>query len=123
MARRRAAQLASAADRPNILFIFTDDQASWTVGAHGHPHAKTPHMDRLIREGANLANSFTVTPVCSPSRASLMTSRYGSELGITDWLHPRNEPRWGSIPSIRPSRKFSRARGIAWLWSANGISV
>ncbi|MGY8652902.1 MAG: sulfatase family protein [Verrucomicrobiia bacterium] len=91
-------QIAFAADRPNILFIFTDDQASWTVGAHGHPHAQTPHMDRLIREGANLANSFTVTPVCSPSRASLMTSRYGSELGITDWIHPRNEPKLGLDP-------------------------
>ena len=90
--------MASAADRPNILFVFTDDQASWTVGAHGHPHAQTPHMDRLIREGANLANSITVTPVCSPSRASLMTSRYGSELGITDWIHPRNEPEMGLDP-------------------------
>ena len=52
----------------------------------------------FAREGANLVNSYTVTPVCSPSRASLMTSRYGSELGITDWLHPRNEPKKGLDP-------------------------
>jgi len=93
-----SAKRSDATSKPNILFVFTDDQASWTISAHGHPHAKTPHMDRLIREGANLVNSFTVTPVCSPSRASLMTSRYGSELGITDWLHPRNEPEMGLDP-------------------------
>jgi uncharacterized sulfatase len=93
------AAAACGAEKPNIVFIFTDDQASWALGASGHPHAKTPHMDRLVREGAHLVNSFTVTPVCSPSRASLMTSQYGTELGITDWIHPRNEPKLGLAPT------------------------
>ena len=84
-----------AADRPNILFVFTDDQAGWALGLSGHPHASTPNMDGLFQRGAYLPNSFTVTPVCSPSRASLMTSRYGSELGLTDWLHPGREPYMG----------------------------
>jgi len=88
----------NAADRPNILFLYTDDQAPWAIGASGHPHAKTPNLDRLARTGAYLVNSFTTTPVCSPSRASLMTSRYGSELGITDWIHPRREPQLGLDP-------------------------
>jgi uncharacterized sulfatase len=82
------------ADAPNIIFLFTDDQAAWAVGANDS-QAKTPHMDRLFKEGAHLENAFTVTPVCSPSRASLMTSRYGTELGITDWIHPRREPNLG----------------------------
>lgn len=90
----------SAAERPNIIFVFTDDQASWALGASGNSLAKTPHMDRLAKEGVYLPNSFTTTPVCSPSRASLMTSRYGSELGITDWIHPRNEPRLGLDPAL-----------------------
>lgn len=79
---------AIAAKRPNVLFVLTDDQAPWAVGASGHPMAKTPHMDALFKSGAYLPNSFTVTPVCSPSRASLFTSRYGTELGITDWIKP-----------------------------------
>ena len=58
----------SAAEKPNILFIFTDDQAIFTVSSSGHPHAKTPNMDRLVREGANLVNFFTVTPVIRPRR-------------------------------------------------------
>ena len=83
------------ASQPNILFVYTDDQAAWALGLSGHPHAATPNMDKLFRRGAYLPNSFTVTPVCTPSRASLITSRYGSELGLTDWLHPRREPLHG----------------------------
>ncbi len=52
-------------------------------------------MDKLFRRGAHLPNSFTVTPVCSPSRASLIASRYGSEVGLTDWINPRREPFLG----------------------------
>ncbi|MCA8991610.1 MAG: sulfatase-like hydrolase/transferase [Planctomycetaceae bacterium] len=89
-----------AAERPNILFILTDDQAPWALGLSGHPHAKTPHLDELFKSGAYLTNCFTVTPVCSPSRASLMTSRYGSELGITDWIKPQNEEQLGLDPTL-----------------------
>ncbi|MBA62247.1 MAG: N-acetylgalactosamine 6-sulfate sulfatase [Planctomycetaceae bacterium] len=88
------------AAEPNILFVLTDDQAPWAIGVSGNPLAKTPHMDRLAKEGVYLPNAYTVTPVCSPSRAALMTSRYGSELGITDWIHPRNEPNLGLDPKI-----------------------
>lgn len=91
---------AHAAERPNIVFVLTDDQAPWAVGAAGNPQAITPHMDRLFREGAYLKNTFVTTPVCSPSRASLMASRYGSELGITDWINPRKEPEIGLDPAV-----------------------
>ncbi len=94
------AQAATERRKPNILFVYTDDQGPWTFGISGNPEAKTPNMDRLCREGAYLVNSFTTTPVCSPSRASLMTSRYGSELGITDWINPRKEPELGLDPKM-----------------------
>ena len=89
----------AAVKPPNILFLFTDDQAPWAVGKwKGHTHADTPNLDKLFSEGAYLPNTFVVTPVCSPSRASLATSRYGAELGITDWIHPRSEPKLGLEP-------------------------
>ena len=72
--------------RPNILFIYTDDQAPWGFGASGNPQAHTPNLDRLASEGARLRNAFVTTPVCSPARASLMTSRYASEYGIRDFI-------------------------------------
>src|SRR5688500_17496655 len=72
--------------RPNIIAIVTDDQAMWSIGAYGNTESRTPNMDRLAREGARFTNAFTATPVCSPSRATFLTGRYGTELGITDWI-------------------------------------
>jgi choline-sulfatase len=76
---------------PNILFILTDDQGYWTLGKAGNGDAHTPNLDRLAAEGAYFTNSFVTTPVCSPSRAATMTSRYGSEVGVTDFLSPAAE--------------------------------
>ena len=73
--------------KPNILFIFTDDQAYWGVGHSGNGQLVTPTLDSLAMQGARFTNFFVPTPVCSPARASLMTSRYGSEVGITDWIN------------------------------------
>ena len=84
--------------RPNIIFIQTDDQAAWALGVSGNRDAHTPNLDRFFREGAYLRNAFVSTPVCSPSRASLITSRYGTELGITDWINPNLEPGIGLSP-------------------------
>lgn len=75
--------------KPNILFVYTDDQAPWGFGAAGNPQAHTPNIDRLADQGARFTNAFVTTPVCSPARASLMTSRYASEYGILDFIpHP-----------------------------------
>jgi len=74
---------------PNILFLYTDDQAPWGIGADGNEQIHTPNLDRLAQQGALLTNSFVTTPVCSPARAALMTSRYASEYGIWDFIpHP-----------------------------------
>jgi choline-sulfatase len=75
-------------DRPNIVAIVTDDQGRWALGAYGNPDIKTPHMDRIAREGAVFTNAIVATPVCSPSRATYLTGRYPTELGITDWISP-----------------------------------
>lgn len=76
----------SVKDRPNIIFIMTDDQGPWAFGAAPNLNARTPNLDTLRREGVRLTNYFVTTPVCSPSRASLMTSRYSTEFKIPDYL-------------------------------------
>jgi len=81
---------ASAHDHPNILFVYTDDQALWAVGESGNEDVHTPNMDRIANEGAYFTNAFVATPVCSPSRVELLTSRYGTEVGITDWISPND---------------------------------
>ncbi|WP_440876026.1 sulfatase family protein [Thalassotalea sp. PLHSN55] len=79
----------SEAQTPNILFIYTDDQAPWAIGASGNGQAITPNMDKLASEGMRLPNAYTTTPVCSPSRAGLLTSKYGFELGVDDWINTK----------------------------------
>src|SRR3954452_12855467 len=76
-----------AISRPNLVFIMTDDQARWAVGAYGNSDVKTPNMDRIAREGALFTNAFVNTPVCSLSRAAFFTSRQGTQLAITDWIN------------------------------------
>jgi uncharacterized sulfatase len=86
------------AKRYNIISIVTDDQALWSVGAYGNRESKTPHMDRLARQGARFVNAFTATPVCSPSRATFLTGRYGTQIGITDWISPVEAERGVGLP-------------------------
>jgi choline-sulfatase len=101
--------------RPNIIFLCTDDQAQWAVGAYGNREIKTPNMDRLAARGAIFRNAFTITPVCSPSRAALMTSRYPSELGIADWIDPRKEPDIGLAPAAVTWPELLRGFGYATM--------
>ncbi|MBI4874030.1 MAG: sulfatase [Acidobacteria bacterium] len=77
-----APMLAAAARRPNIVFIFTDDQRWDSMSCAGHPFLKTPNMDRIAREGAMFTNSFVTTPLCSPARASFLTGRYVHAHGV-----------------------------------------
>lgn len=77
-----------AAEPLNLIVVVTDDQAPWTLGCYAGPDAVTPHLDALARDGARFTNAFTATPVCSPSRVTHLTGRYGTQLGITDWISP-----------------------------------
>ncbi|MDX2032272.1 MAG: sulfatase [Blastocatellia bacterium] len=70
--------------RPNIVFILVDDLRWDELGIAGHPFIKTPHIDRIGREGARFRNAFMTTPLCSPSRASFLTGQYAHTHGITD---------------------------------------
>ncbi len=82
-------RLAPAQPR-NIVLIVTDDQRYDFFSAHPHAPAflQTPHLDRLAREGAHLANAFVTTSLCSPSRASILTGRYAHNHGIVDNTSP-----------------------------------
>jgi arylsulfatase A-like enzyme len=71
-------------ERPNVLIILIDDLRFDEFGAGGHPYMKTPHVDRLAREGVAFANAFHTTPLCSPNRASILTGQYASRHGVID---------------------------------------
>ncbi|MGP0066072.1 MAG: arylsulfatase [Isosphaeraceae bacterium] len=78
-----ACKASEAEARPNILLIMTDDQGYGDLGIHGNPHLRTPNIDRFAQESVRL-KSFFVSPVCSPTRASLMTGRYNYRTGVVD---------------------------------------
>jgi arylsulfatase A-like enzyme len=71
------------AARPNILYIMTDDHAAHAIGAYGSRINKTPHLDRLAREGALLTSVFATNSICTPSRAAILTGQYSHLNGVT----------------------------------------
>lgn len=79
---------------PNIVLIVSDDQGYRDLGCFGSEEAKTPHLDRLAREGVRLTNFYVTWPACTPSRGSLLTGRYPQRHGVFDMI--RNEaPDYG----------------------------
>ena len=70
--------------RPNILMIMADQLPAACVGAYGHPMIQTPNLDRLALRGMRFDSAYCNSPICAPSRASLCTGRYVSEIGAYD---------------------------------------
>ncbi len=77
-----AAPFVRAAEKPNILFIFSDDHAQHAISAYGSKVNKTPNIDRLAQGGARFVNSFVVNSICTPSRATLITGMYSHLNGV-----------------------------------------
>lgn len=67
---------------PNLLWIFVDQLRYHSLSSHGDPNVRTPHIDRLIREGADLTHTASTCPVCTPARGSVMTGQFGNRNGI-----------------------------------------
>ncbi|MFN3151033.1 sulfatase [Bremerella sp.] len=102
------AVIPAVAAKPNIVIVLTDDQGPWAFGSavrsgkfRDVPAAATPNLDRLASEGAVFRNFFCTTPVCSPARASFMTGRYASELGIPDFIPQPGHKLYDSNDEVR----------------------
>jgi arylsulfatase A len=108
-----------AADRlPNIVIIFTDDQGYADVGCFGARGFATPNLDRLAREGRRFTNFHVAQPVCSASRAALLTGCYPNRIGIHGALGPKSKGGIAdgetTIAEILKARGY--ATGIAGKW-------
>jgi arylsulfatase A-like enzyme len=76
----------------NVLFILADDLGQRDLGSYGSTFYETPHLDRLAREGARFTSAYAAAPVCSPTRASLLTGRWPQRSTITDYIGAPDRP-------------------------------
>ncbi|MFW6059993.1 MAG: sulfatase [Phycisphaeraceae bacterium] len=81
---------------PNIIFILADDLGWRDLGCYGSPFYETPHLDRLAQQGMRFTDAYAACPVCSPTRASILTGKYPARVGVTDWID------WGK--HVHPAR-------------------
>ncbi|HEX4925503.1 MAG TPA: sulfatase-like hydrolase/transferase [Bdellovibrionales bacterium] len=94
---------SSAAPRPNILFIYTDQQRADSIGAVS-PWMRTPNLDRLAREGTVFTNCFSVSPTCVPARFGLLAGAYPQELGVWENGAHTFDSRWPNwVRALRDS--------------------
>jgi arylsulfatase A len=108
------AATASAADRPNVIVIMTDDQGTADLGAAGARDVETPHLDALARRGVRFSQFYAVAPVCSPSRAGLLTGRHPARAGM-----PSNASADAGAPGM-PAREITIAEMLKSAGYATG---
>lgn len=102
----------SAADRPNVLIIYGDDQGSIDMGCYGANDLQTPHFDRLAKQGVRFTQMYAPAPVCSASRVGLLTGRFPARAG-----QPANGPLDTSEITIAETfRDAGYATGLVGKW-------
>ena len=86
LAATRAAEGGPERRPPNLVLIMTDNQGAWTLGCYGNRDIRTPHIDRLARDGMRFTRAFSSNAVCSPTRATVLTGLIPSQHGVHCWL-------------------------------------
>ena len=109
---------AEAKRTPNFVLIFMDDQGYQDVGVFGSKTIKTPHLDNMAREGMKFTDFYSLAPVCSPSRAGLMTGCYPPRVGITGVLFPHHNiglnPEETTVAEVLKTKGYVTAAVGKW---------
>lgn len=116
-----AANAAGGADRPNILMILTDDQGWGDVGAYGAEDLRTPAMDGLVAAGMRLDNFYANCPVCSPTRAALLSGMVPDKVGVPGVIRTNADDSWGFLDPAavllpRPLKRAGYHTAIIGKW-------
>jgi len=102
---------AAEAARPNIVVMVADDAAWNDLGCYGHPHIKTPNLDRLAQGGVRFEGAFLTCSSCSPSRCSVLTGRYPHSTGAAELHQPLPEDQVTIAAMLRDAGYYTAAVG------------
>src|SRR5699024_10733004 len=83
--------------KPNVLIILTDDQGYHYVSYYGSEDIQTPNIDQIASSGMRLDNFYSNSPVCSPTRAALMTGQYQDYVGVPGLIRTNPDNSWGYL--------------------------
>ena len=121
------AENLAAAERPNVVLILADDLGWTDLASFGSDFHETPHLDQLARDGMKFTQSYSACPVCSPTRAALMTGKYPARLHVTDWipgLMPDNPkllvPNWTKYLSLEESTIAEQFKAAGYATASIG---
>jgi len=100
--------------RPNMIFILLDDLGWRDLGCYGSPFYETPNLDRLAAEGMSFTNAYAAAPVCSPTRASILTGKYPATVGVTQYIGGHAVGKLCDVPyfHVLPMQEISLARAL-----------
>ncbi len=118
----------SAAKPPNIVFFLADDLGQRDLACYGSTFYETPHLDRLAQEGARFTDAYAACPVCSPTRASVLTGQWPQRTGITDYIGAPTKPeQWKrntrSLPAPYADRLSLDAPTLAKAMKSAGYAT
>jgi arylsulfatase A-like enzyme len=101
-------------EKPNIVLVLVDDLGWRDLGCYGSAFYETPVLDRLAAQGMRFTDAYAASPVCSPTRASIMTGKYPARLGITNWIGGHAVGRLCDVPSFSflPQNEYTLARAL-----------
>lgn len=110
--------------RPNIIFILIDDLGWHELGCYGNTFNETPNLDKLAGQGMKFTSAYAAAPVCSPTRAALMTGQYPARVGITDYLRPNaaNHLSTDYVTIAEMLQGAGYATGIIGKWHLTGYA-
>ncbi len=102
----------AASTKPNIIFILVDDQGYYDLGSYGATEVKTPRIDAMAKAGTRFTDYYAAAPICSPSRAGLLTGCYPRRVGNEIWVH-RADSRSGIHPNELTIAELLKDNGYA----------
>ncbi len=106
---------AQAVEKPNVILILTDDQGWFDLGVHGNPHIRTPNLDRLAADSVRFSR-FYASPVCTPTRAGIMTGRHPQRSGAIDTFMGRDTMDASEVTMAQVFQGAGYRTGLVGKW-------